>query len=98
MSVVLLVYNDLLKKHTLTKKFESVKDGEKVKFCYMKMPNPTHENVLAIVSALPKKFDLDKYIDYDLQFSKAYLEPLNGIVNTFGWTCEPVATLARFFK
>jgi len=93
-----LVYNDLLKKHTLTKKFESVKDGEKVKFCYMKMPNPTHENVLAIVSALPKKFDLDKYIDYDLQFSKAYLEPLNGIVNTFGWTCEPVATLSRFFK
>jgi len=93
-----IIYNSLLEKHGLTKKYESIKDGEKIKFCYMKVPNPTHENVLAIMSVLPKQFDLDKYIDYDLQFEKAYLEPLNIIVNTFGWTTEPVASLARFFK
>jgi len=50
------------------------------------------------MSVLPKQFELNKYIDYDLQFEKAYLEPLNIIVNTFGWTTEPVASLARFFK
>jgi len=93
-----LVYNDLLEKHNLTKRYELIKDGEKIKFCYMKVPNPTQENVMSIMSVLPKQFELNKYIDYDLQFEKAYLEPLNIIVNTFGWTTEPVASLARFFK
>jgi len=93
-----LVYNDLIKKHNLDKRYELIKDGEKIKFCYMKLPNPTHENVLSIVSVLPKKFELDKYLDYDLQFEKAFVEPLNNIVNTFGWTTKPVSNLKRFFK
>lgn len=93
-----LVYNNMLKKHNLEKRYELIKDGEKIKFCYMKMPNPTQENVLSIVSILPKQFGLDKYIDYDLQFDKAFVEPLNTIVGTFGWSTKPVANLRRFFK
>ena len=93
-----LMYNLLLDKHKLGKKYEAIKDGDKVKFCYMKVPNPMKENVFAISSVLPAEFALEKYIDYDLQFEKAYLEPLRGIVNTFGWNTEPVASLAGFFS
>ena len=93
-----LVFNNMLKKHNLTKKYELVKDGEKIKFCYMKMPNPTQENVISVPSVLPKQFELDKYIDYDLQFQKSFVEPLNNIVNTFSWTAQPVSKLRRFFK
>jgi DNA polymerase elongation subunit (family B) len=93
-----LMYNLLLDKHKLGKKYEAIKDGDKVKFCYMKVPNPMKENVFAISSVLPAEFALEKYIDYDLQFEKSYLEPLRGIVNTFGWNTEPVASLAGFFS
>ena len=92
-----ILYNGLLEKHKLTKKYQKIKDGEKVKFCYMKVPNPLQENVLSVMTVLPKEFKMDAYIDYDTQFEKAYLEPLKIIVNTFGWEAEPVASLKGFF-
>ena len=93
-----LLYNYLLKQHGLEKRYESIKDGEKIKFCYLKEPNPIRQNVLSIISTLPKDFGLEKYIDYDTQFSKAFLEPLNAILNVIGWSAEKKATLEDFFS
>ena len=93
-----IVYNHLLKQHGLEKRYESIKDGEKIKFCYLKEPNPIRQNVLSIISTLPKDFGLEKYIDYDTQFSKAFLEPLNAILNVIGWSAEKKATLEDFFS
>jgi hypothetical protein len=93
-----VVYNFILKEKKLTKKYQSIRDGDKIKFCYMKMPNPIQENVLSVLNVLPKEFEFEKYIDYDTQFDKAYLEPLKIIVNTFGWNPEPVSSLMGFFE
>ena len=92
-----LVFNHLLKEHGLTKKYESIKDGEKIKFCYMVEPNPTKQNVLSIMSALPREFGLEKYIDYETQFQKAFLEPLRIIMESVGWSPEKKSTLESFF-
>jgi DNA polymerase elongation subunit (family B) len=92
-----IVFNHLLKNKNLSKRYQGIKDGDKIKFCYMKMPNPTQENVLSVLSVLPKEFDLEKYIDYDTQFEKSYVEPLRIIVNTFGWNTEKKSTLESFF-
>jgi DNA polymerase elongation subunit (family B) len=92
-----IVFNSLLEKHKLTRKYQLIQDGDKTKFCYMKVPNPVHENVFSILTVLPKEFNLNKFIDYDLQFEKAYLEPLKTIVNTIGWTPERVSSLESFF-
>ena len=92
-----IIYNSLLAKHKLTRKYQAIKDGDKIKFCYMKMPNPTQENVMSVLNVLPKEFGLEKYIDYETQFDKAYLEPLKIIVNTFGWNVEPKSSLMGFF-
>ena len=93
-----LLYNHLLKQHKLEKRYESIKDGEKVKFCYLKTPNPIRQNVLSILSSLPKEFELNSYIDYDTQFNKAFLEPINSILNVIGWESEKTSTLESFFK
>jgi hypothetical protein len=93
-----LVYNQLLREKKLDKKYQSIRDGDKIKFCYMKVPNPTKENVLSVLNVLPKEFGVEKYIDYDTQFEKAYLEPIKIIVNTFGWNPEPVASLMELFR
>lgn len=92
-----LLYNYLLKQHNLEKRYESIKDGEKIKFCYLKTPNPVRQNVLSIMSSLPKEFGLNDYIDYDTQFNKAFLEPIGAILNAIGWETEKKATLESFF-
>jgi len=92
-----LVFNYLLLKNNLNKRFERIKDGDKIKFCYLSQPNPLGVGVLSILSSLPKEFDVSNYIDYDLQFNKAFLEPLNAILNVIGWSAEKKATLEDFF-
>ena len=92
-----LLYNQLLKQHKLEKRFESIKDGEKIKFCYLKQPNPTHSNVLSIHTSLPKEFKVNDYIDYNTQFDKAFLEPITAILGAIGWEAEKKATLEDFF-
>jgi len=92
-----IMFNSFLKKYKLTKKYQLIQDGDKTKFCYMKVPNPVQENVFSILTVLPKEFGVEKYIDYDTQFDKAYLEPLKTIVNTIGWRTERASSLESFF-
>ena len=91
-----LLYNNLLKKNKL-KKYETVQEGDKIKFIKLKEPNSLREDVISFISVLPKEFDLHKYIDYDSQFDKSFLEPLRFIVNAIDWSFERQSTLDEFF-
>ena len=74
-----------LKKRKL-KKYQEIQEGDKVKFIKLKQPNTLHQDVIAFIGVLPKEFDLHKYIDYDNQFDKSFLEPLRFIVNAIDWS------------
>tara|TARA_A100001015_G_scaffold192580_1_gene214598 strand:- start:673 stop:3165 length:2493 start_codon:yes stop_codon:yes gene_type:complete len=91
-----LLYNHLLKKHKLVK-YEAVNEGDKIKFVALKEPNSIRENVISFPTVLPKEFDLHKYIDYDEQFNKSFLEPLKFILSAIGWNFEKKASLEEFF-
>tara|TARA_B100000287_G_scaffold122092_1_gene113891 strand:- start:15071 stop:16150 length:1080 start_codon:yes stop_codon:yes gene_type:complete len=93
-----LVYNHLIREHKLEKKYQTVKDGEKIKFCYMKEPNSMKQNVLSILNVLPTEFGVEKYIDYETQFNKSFSEPLQLILEKIGWSVEKRATLEDFFS
>ena len=93
-----LIYNHLIRQHGLEKKYQTCKDGEKIKFCYMREPNPMKQNVLSIINVLPKEFEMEKYIDYDTQFNKSFLEPIQLILDCIGWSTEKRATLEDFFS
>jgi hypothetical protein len=41
--------------------------------------------------------NLDKYVDYDLQFEKSFLEPLKTILDSIGWNVEKTVNLELFF-
>jgi DNA polymerase elongation subunit (family B) len=92
-----LVYNKLIRDYKLVNEYEQIYSGDKIKFGYIKKPNPSMEDVIAVINSLPKEFGLTRYIDYDRQFSKTYLEPLNDILSVVGWTTEKRATLDDFF-
>ena len=93
-----ILYNHLIKEKKLDKKYAKIQNGEKIKFCYLKLPNPIHENVISYIQEFPKEFGLDKYIDYDLQFSKAFLEPMKVILDAINWKVEKTVNLESFFN
>jgi DNA polymerase elongation subunit (family B) len=92
-----LLFNKLLIDNKLQKKYNLISDGDKVKYCYMKIPNPIQEDVFAVLNVLPKQFKLEKYIDYDRQFDAAFLKPLSLICDAIGWKTEQVSSLENFF-
>ena len=92
-----LLYNKVIKDKGLDKNFEAIRNGDKIKFCYLKKPNPIKENVIAFPEHLPPELELDRYIDYDLQFTKTFIEPIKLILDCLGWHVEPVSDLEQFF-
>ena len=93
-----LLFNHYVKERKLDKKYAYIQNGEKIKFCYLKKPNPTRENVISFIQDFPKELDLEKYVDYDTQFDKAFLEPMKAVLNAIGWSDERKITLESFFS
>jgi DNA polymerase elongation subunit (family B) len=93
-----VVYNEMLKKKKLTNKYQSITSGEKIKFAYLKNPNPTQDYVISCPNGLPKELKMEAYIDYAVQFEKGYLSPIESITNTMGWQAEKRATLEVWFS
>ena len=92
-----LLYNHYIVKNKLDAKYSLIQNGEKIKFCYLKKPNHIHENVISFIQDFPKELNLDKYVDYDLQFEKSFLEPLKTILDSIGWNVEKTVNLELFF-
>jgi hypothetical protein len=92
-----LVYNKLIRDFNLISDYEQIYSGDKIKFGFLKLPNPSRQDVIAVTNSLPKEFGLDRFVDYDRQFNKTYLEPLNDILGVIGWTTEKKATLDDWF-
>ena len=92
-----LVYNHLLREMKLNKRYQEIQEGEKIKFIYLKQPNIYNNNTLAFLSGIPKQLDAEQYIDYDLQFEKSFIEPLEIILSSINWRTEKVESLDSFF-
>ena len=92
-----LIFNNMLKELKLENSYESIKEGDKIKFTYLKEPNPTGDKVIAFVNSIPKEFDLEQYIDYEMQFEKSYLDPIKTALDVLGWKHERVGSLESFF-
>jgi len=92
-----LIYNKMLQNKRLTRKYPKIQEGEKIKFAYLKEPNPTGDTVIAMLNALPDEFELKPYIDYEKQFSKSFLDPIIGILNVIGWEHERKTNIMDFF-
>ena len=92
-----LLYNYYLDKLDLKLKYEKIQEGDKIKFVYLKEPNVIGENTIAFVGKLPTEFELEKYVDYDTIWQKAFVDPLDNILKPIGWHTEPQATLEDLF-
>ena len=92
-----LLFNYYVKKNKLDRKYSLIGNGEKIKFIYLKKPNIIQENVISFIQDFPRELNLDKYIDYELQFEKSFVEPLKAILDAIGWNVEKTVNLELFF-
>ena len=90
-------FNRMLKRHNLTKEWESIKDGEKGKFVYLYEPNSVGTDVISYLTSMPEEFDVRKYVNYDKMFEKTILDPMKYILEPIGWEAEKTANLMDFF-
>jgi DNA polymerase elongation subunit (family B) len=92
-----LLFNHYVKEKKLTNKYSLIGNGEKIKFIYLKKPNIIQENIISFIQDFPKELGLDRYIDYELQFEKSFLEPFKAILDAIGWNVEKTVNLELFF-
>ena len=93
-----ILYNHYLKEMGIDNKYPTIKNGEKIRFTYLKTPNPFKDSVVSFPTRLPKEFELTEYIDYETQFTKTFLEPIKIILECIGWSTEKKTTLEDFFS
>jgi uncharacterized protein (UPF0305 family) len=94
-----LLFNHYIKEKKLTNKYSLIGNGEKIKFLYLKKTEYyTGEYYFFYSGFSDRNSDLDKYIDYDLQFEKSFVDPLKSILDSIGWSVEKTVNLELFFS
>ena len=97
-----LIYNHMINEKRLTHKYPEIQEGDKIKFIQLRQPNIFGANVISFITKVPKELDIHKYIDYDTQYEKAFVEPLTFITDNIGWTIDrsygTQTTLEDFFS
>ena len=82
------MYNLFLKKHKVTHKYPNIQEGDKIKFVELRTPNIIQTNVVSFMTRLPREFDLNSAINYDVMFDKSFVEPLTFILDQIQWQVD----------
>ena len=92
-----LIYNHLVTSKELEKRYQLIQEGDKIKFLYLREPNPFGTHVISFIGEVPPEFNLREYIDYDTMFEKSFLDPLNSLLSCIGWKVKETASLEGLF-
>ena len=94
-----LLYNRLLKQMKIDDLYKPISEGDKIKFAYVRQPNPIGTDVIATFEKLPKEIADKIMVDYDLQFEKTFLSPLDKIFEAIDWHfVQKQTSLESFFS
>jgi DNA polymerase elongation subunit (family B) len=97
-----ILYNHLVKKNKLGRKYPYIQEGDKIKFLHLRAPNIYQCTSISFMTKLPKELDFHKMINYDMQFEKSFVEPLNVIIEKINWLVDrsygTQGTLEDFFN
>ena len=95
-SMAAINFNDYIQKLGLTKQYEAIREGSKIKLLRLK-PNPYNYEVIGYEGYWNKDFDLTPFIDRDMMFEKTFKQYIRNITNTFGWNLELEYTIDDLF-
>lgn len=92
-----LLFNHWTKEKGVQRKYQRIMEGDKIKFLYLKIPNPIHDKVISFSNSLPKELNLMEFVHYDEQFTKSFIDPIKNILDAIGWSHERRTTLEGLF-
>jgi DNA polymerase elongation subunit (family B) len=96
-----LLHNAYIKKLGIDKEVAAIGENDKMKFVFLKVPNPYgkggKDGVIGFINKPPAKFNLEKYTDRMKQFEKTFGEPLDNILQAINWSIKQEVTLESFF-
>ena len=92
-----LIYNHLIRSKGLDKQYQYINEGDKIKFVYLREPNPLGTHVITFAGEIPPEFKLKEYIDYDTMFEKSFIDPLTSLLSCIGWQVREQASLEGLF-
>lgn len=93
-----LLYNHHIRRLGLEKVYPLIQEGDKIKFVYLKTPNPFGEDCIAFLDKLPGEFNLTPYVDYDTMYEKTFIDAVQNILTTLGWNAIERPTIDDFFS
>jgi DNA polymerase elongation subunit (family B) len=93
-----VLYNKCIEDNKLSHRYHSISDGDKMKYVYLKLPNPIKQNVIGFKDIFPRELGYDKYIDRDTQFEKVFMKAVEPIMDAVGWKNSPTMDLESFFN
>lgn len=91
------VYNNMIDKMGLQEVYPKIEDNTKIKMVFLKLPNPTFNNVIGFDYDFPKEFNIEKYVDKETQFQKVFIDALKNIFIVIDWNTRKIQTLDEFF-
>jgi DNA polymerase elongation subunit (family B) len=94
-----LLYNHYLKEMGLDGKYPLIGEGEKIKFCYLRLPNRLRENIISFPAegVIPDEFGVVKQVDSDMQFEKTFLASMEILLDAIKWSAIEHSSLEDFF-
>jgi DNA polymerase elongation subunit (family B) len=92
-----LTFNKAIVDKGLSTDVENIKEGEKIRYVYLKTPNPYNSHVMSFPDWPPKELEIERYIDYTVQLEKVFLDPARAVLGIVGWSLEPQSSLESFF-
>lgn len=90
------VYNMAVKRQGLEHKYQMIGEGDKIKFLYLREPNPIGDYVISFTGKIPTEFDLTGFVDYHKMWDTAFFKPINKILLAIGWSAQKQAQLQGF--
>lgn len=92
-----IFYNRYLKEKGLDINSEMIYNHDKVKCCYLHPENPTKQGVISVKADYPRDWGLEQYIDYDHQWEKTFLKPIEAVFGVVKFTSAKEADLNDMF-
>ena len=83
-----ILYNHLVRKNKLDKKYVYILEGDKIKFLHLRLPNKYQSTAITFMTKLPRELDFHSLIDYDTQYMKSFVEPLKFITDKISWNID----------
>jgi DNA polymerase elongation subunit (family B) len=87
-------HNYLVHNSKWKNKYELIKSGDKIRYYYAKSKGPAGQNIFGY---LPGNFptEIAPEVDYDIQFAKCVIEPMNRFLNSMGIPSIPEELFVR---